>query len=100
MLQRIKGYLGLAARGRYIKFGDEALLKVKKDDIIFLAYDASELTKKKVYQKEGNIHFQILEYYSKEELGEMVGKKEIAIILLTNHSLTQQIKKIISLKGE
>ncbi len=100
MINKLKGYLGLAARGRYLKYGEEALLSAHPYDVIFLAQDASELTKEKVYQRQKKDSFQIIECFSKDELGTILGKNEIAIILVTNRSLAKQIKRIISMKGE
>lgn len=99
MKNKIRGYLGLAARGRYLLFGEEQWEKAKKGMICFLANDAREETKQNVQKQAGNIGISLFTCFSKKELGSIVAKSEIAVLIVTNYSLARQMQKILDTKG-
>ena len=99
-MNKVLNYVGLASRGRFIAFGEDALLLAKPNQVIFLAKDASESTKDKVLFDANKKKVPVITDFTKEELAHATGKNQVAILLIKNRSLAQQILKTINQKGE
>lgn len=96
MTNKILGYIGLAIRGKYILLGEDSLKKIKKGNIIILANDASESLKEKVISKASLADVSVVSLFDKNTLGQLLNKNQVAILIVTNHSLATQIKKAVN----
>jgi len=95
---RIFSYLGLAARGRRLvsgEFSTEQAVKQGKTNLVIVAADASENTKKKFQDMCTYYHVDIYFYGDKEELGHAIGKEYRASIAVTDQNLAGAIKKTL-----
>ncbi len=97
---KILGYLGLAARGHFLLFGEEQWERVKKGMVCFLANDAKEETQHRVFKKASKVGVSVLTSFSKEELSSVTSKSNVVVLIVTNYSLARQIQKILDMKGE
>lgn len=101
--QKIYGMLGLATRAGKITFGadstKEAIIK-KKIKLIIIAEDASERTKAKFFElaKINNVPVYII--MNIESLSKAIGKKNKAIIGLTDFNFSNAIIEIINGGGK
>lgn len=100
MKNKVLSYIGLAARGRFLLFGEEQWGRVKKGMICFLAQDAKEETKQRVFHQAKEVGISVITSFSKEELASATSKSNVAILIVTNYSLARQIQKILDMKGE
>lgn len=73
-MNKVLNYVGLASRGRFIAFGEDALLLAKPNQVIFLAKDASESTKDKVLFEAIKKKVPVIADFTKEELAHATGK--------------------------
>lgn len=99
-MNKVLNYVGLASRGHLIAFGEDALLLAKPQQVVFLAKDASESTKDKVRYDCEKKKVPVITDFTKEELAHATGKNQVAILLIKNRSLAQQILKTMNQKGE
>lgn len=88
-------FLGIGQKANIIKAGEykaEEAIKFKKCDLVILAEDASDNTKKKFKQltKTNNIEFLI--YGDKETLGNALGKNYISIIAVCDKKFSDTLK--------
>lgn len=74
-MNKVLNYVGLASRGRFIAFGEDALLLAKPNQVIFLAKDASESTKDKVLFDANKKKVPVIADFTKEELAHATWKK-------------------------
>ena len=95
MKSKVRGYIGLAARGGNLLYGETLFYKSDRCKLVFLASDASEQTKEKVRQLVNRNHLPCLEIFSKEELGHITGKNQIAILGLSHQALARQILQLL-----
>ena len=74
--------LGLAFKAKRILIGEDILtaLKSKKVVLIILASDVSDNTKKRFHDKAKFYNTEIIEAFSKSELGEALGKGYVSAI--------------------
>ncbi len=96
MTDKVLGYIGLAIRGKYILLGEDNLKKIKKGNIIILASDASANLKEKVIFKASLAEVEVISLFDKNTLGQLLNKNQVAILIVTNHSLATQIKKAVN----
>lgn len=99
-MNRVLNYIGLASRGRFVAFGEDALVLAKPQHVVFIAFDASESTKDKVARLCKRKSIPMITPFSKDELAQACGKNQVAILLIKNTSLAKQILKTINQKGE
>lgn len=99
-MDKISGYVGLALRGGFIRFGEDALRYARQDLALFVASDASANTIDKIEVFLKNAKAFVIRKYTKEELSLWVGKEQVAIFIVTNRSLSRQIKKELQIEGE
>lgn len=84
--------LGLAFRARKITVGTEMSIQALRNGQVFLmilATDASDLTKKKVYDKSKTYHVEVIESLSSIEISQAIGKKDIKVIGITDKGFSQ-----------
>lgn len=93
---KIYSLIGLAARGRNIVSGEfqtENAIKDGTAELVLVAEDASDNTKKLFRDKCSFYEVPIYTYGTKEELGHAIGKVPRASIALTDAGLAEAIKK-------
>lgn len=97
MQEKVKGMINFAIRSKKYVIGESVIssLKNKKVKLALLAVDASESSKKKYCDKLNFYQTSYLEYGRKEELADLLGKKEISIIGILDVNIAKQIKKLI-----
>lgn len=94
MINKIIGYIGFAIRGKYIFLGEDNLVKLKPNHALFVASDASENTLIKAQNIADKKGVKIIRLFKKSELGQLLNKENVAILIITNYSLAAQINKI------
>lgn len=84
--------LGLAYRARKVVFGTESTinnLRTNKVKLILLANDASDNTKKKVYDKCKYYNVNVIELLNSKEMSNSIGKKSnIMVIGITDQGFS------------
>lgn len=88
--------LGLAYRARKAVVGTDitlTYLKQKKLVLILLATDASDATKKQVYDKAKTYQVEVLEAVSSQQLSQALGKFGIKVIGITDQGFSQLLTK-------
>ncbi|MBN2300139.1 MAG: ribosomal L7Ae/L30e/S12e/Gadd45 family protein [Acholeplasmataceae bacterium] len=84
--------LGLAFRARKITVGTDLSIQALRNGqlyLILLATDASDLTKKKVYDKSKTYQVEVIENLSSIELSQAIGKQDIKVIGITDRGFSQ-----------
>lgn len=99
MINKTLGLLGISAKAGKIIAGSEIVIeniKKKKVNLVILATDCSEKTKKniKLYCNENSI--KVIEYGTIEENSKAIGKQNKAIIGIIDNKLAIAILKKIS----
>jgi len=92
----ITSHIGLALRARKLSIGTEntiELLRKKQVFLILLATDASQLTKKKVYDKAKTYEVEVIEEITSETLSSALGKKDIKVIGITDQGFSRLMMK-------
>lgn len=88
--------LGLAYRARKLVIGTDITLTYlmkNKLSLIILATDASDGTKKKIYDKSKTYQVKVLEAVSSQQLSEAIGKYGIKVIGVTDQGFSQLLLK-------
>ena len=96
--KKIYSLLGLAQRGRNVASGEymtECSVKEGKAELVIVAADASENTKKKFQNMCSFYHVPIAILGTKEELGHAIGKEMRASIAVTDPGLAGAMQKQI-----
>lgn len=94
--KQILNLLQIAWKGRLIKIGyDDVLeeLKKGKKGFLILAEDISKRTKRNILFKYKDDYF---EAFTKEVLGNSLGKKEVGIIFIPESKLGLKIKELLN----
>ncbi len=84
--------LGLAFRARKITVGTDLSIQALRNGqlfLILLATDASDATKKKVYDKSKTYQVEVIESLSSIEISQAIGKKDIKVIGITDRGFSQ-----------
>lgn len=99
MQNKVFGLLGLANRGGNLLIGEALFAKKgnKRIYLILLAKDASEPTKKKIYDKSTFANIEVVEDYDKASLGQSLGYHELSFIGVIESHLA---KKVIDIRKE
>ncbi len=88
--------LGLAYRARKLVVGTDITLSQltkKKLCLIIIASDASDATKKKIYDKAKTYHVKVIDNVSSQELSEAIGKYGIKVIGVTDKGFGRLLLK-------
>ena len=95
--ERIRGYLGLAAKGGNVvsgEFSTEKAVKSGHAHLVFIAADASENTKKKFQNMCEFYEVPALVTGDKEQLGRTIGKEFRASLAVLDPKLAAAILKL------
>ena len=95
MLEKIKGLIGFAIRGKKFSIGESVLARKNKIKIALLATDTSPTAKKKYLDKLSYNQIPYIEYGSKKELGELLHKDEISLFAIEEVNIAKQVIKLI-----
>ncbi len=96
MRDKILSLLGLAARGRNLvsgEFAAEKAVKEGKAELVIVADDASDNTKKMFANSCKFYNTPICFYSDKENLGRAIGKEMRASVAVTDHGIAAGIMK-------
>jgi ribosomal protein L7Ae-like RNA K-turn-binding protein len=88
----MKNIIGLALRARKVTVGTDVTmtsLRNKKVLLIILATDASNTTKKKVYDKAKTYETEVIEELTSFEISNALGKDDIKVIGITDRGFSQ-----------
>jgi ribosomal protein L7Ae-like RNA K-turn-binding protein len=88
----MKNIIGLALRARKVSVGTDVTLtslRNKKVLLIILATDASNTTKKKVYDKAKTYEVEVIEELTSFEISNALGKDDIKVIGITDRGFSQ-----------
>lgn len=83
MKNNILGFIGILFKANKALIGEEARLS-QKGKLAFLAFDASERSKKEIYNLAAKNDISIIEDYSKVELGNALGYDEVTYLLIVD----------------
>ena len=89
-------FLGLLNKAGILRFGGNLPQSLGKASLLVLAMDASDNTKK-AYRKEG---LDVLEIFTKEELGQALGFEELAAVLVMSKKAAKSLLAKAQKKGE
>ena len=92
--ERIRGYMGLAARAGRIESGEfstEKAVKSGKAHVVFIAGDASENTRKKFFNMCEYYKVPVFELADREQLGHIIGRQFRASLAVTDAKLAAAI---------
>lgn len=96
-MNKILQLIGLAHKGKRILIGEDILSNIAKKhiELIILANDVSENTKKRFCNKALFYQIDIISLFSKEELGQCLGKNYISAVAILDSKLKNKIEEII-----
>lgn len=92
ILKNIRSLIQLGWKGRLIKIGyDDTLKSLKKGEkgFLIIVKDISKRTKRNILYKYDGDYFEI---FTKKELGNMIGKKEVGIIFIPENKYGLKLK--------
>ena len=96
--KKIYSILGFAARARKLVFGKERIRDYMKSDrekkLVVVAKDASERLKKDLSMRTGR-GAEIIEMFTKKEIGKLLGKEEVSAVGIEDDSMIDGIKKYL-----
>ncbi len=95
MRPKVESYLGFAKKSRNLVEGAyscESYIKKKKVHLVILAEDLGGSSKKniEIFCQKENIEVETI--FTKEELGKILGKKEIGVLGITDKNFAKVIK--------
>lgn len=95
---RALSFLGLAARARKIISGEEMVVKgiqQGKVQLVIVATDASDNTKKKLRDKSSYYEVPFFERFEREALGHSIGKEARVVLGITDLGFSKQLEKLL-----
>ncbi len=95
--------LGLARRSGKIVVGCKACeesIKRQTAKLIIVAEDAGNSTKRNFWHLANKHHVKILDFKNKKSLGELVGFREAAVLVVTDTNFAQTIGELYKSGGE
>ena len=99
MDSKVKSLIGLCKNARLMVAGElscEKALQAKKAQLIIVATDASDNTKKKFTNKSNYYNVPILFFSTKEELGQALGADIIrATLVITDSGFANKLENLI-----
>ncbi|OQX88030.1 hypothetical protein B6D60_02740 [candidate division KSB1 bacterium 4484_87] len=96
--EKVKSLLHLAQKGRMLEVGKTAvliLIKRKKAALVIVALDSSEKLKREVELECRRFSIPLYLFGSKDQLGEILGRDEVAVIAVSNKNLASELKKYL-----
>lgn len=95
-MDKILNNLGLCQRANGLISGEEMVISSIQNGMVkylFLAYDASKNTKKKILDKAHFYQLEVNETYSSEELSHAIGKQNRMVIGIVSEGFLKILKK-------
>lgn len=95
--KRIANLLGLACRAGKLVCGDQSAskyLRKRSVPLLFLASDGSAAVQDTYRRLAGAKGIPVLTIYTKEELGQILGKSQHVVVLLTDRGFATAIEKV------
>ena len=96
-MNKIDGYIGLAAKAGKIAFGGEGVADAARHSRTYLALlagDAADNTKKLVLNKCKSFGVKVIEYSTKDSLAHLLGKRSVSAVAILDKGLAEAIVKI------
>ncbi len=95
-MERVYSLLGFAAKMGKLSYGKERIRAYMRSNrekkLVILAKDASERTKKDIRIRADINGVDVLEAFTKEELGKLLGKREISVLAVEDDSIIDGIR--------
>lgn len=98
-MSRALKQLGMAMRAGKLVTGDETVLKTVRQGkalLVFMASDASDNTKKKYRDKCSTYKVELLEAFTRLQLGMAIGREDQVLIALTDAGFANMIRSQLS----
>lgn len=95
---KIYSFIGLARKAGKLALGEalaEQAIKRGKAQLVIVAKDASDNTRKKIETALFGKNIPMLRFGSREKLGHMLGKSFFSVIAVTDKGFSEEIKKMI-----
>lgn len=96
-IKKPDGMIGLSVAAGKVSFGSESSVdsvRKGKAKLVIVATDASDRTKKLMYNKCGSYSVDIIEYATVLELGRITGKNQVSALAVCDKGLASEILKI------
>jgi len=91
---RLNGYLGISKKRGVLWEGRKAVLRnIKKGKLLIVASDLSPKEKERFKNLAERFRIPFLEYGSKEELGKILGRRPVGVLLINSLEMANQILK-------
>jgi len=103
MPNRIYSFLGLAQKAGKLLSGDETCERAVKQDrvnLILVAEDASDNTKKKFKDICQYRNIDIVFFGEKKQLGKHIGKDESSVLAVTDVGFSKRIKELVGIYAQ
>ena len=97
--EKIISLLGLAQKAGKISSGElsvEKTVKSGKTKLLIIAADCSDATKKSYNDMAAYYGVELYETFSKEQLGQCIGKEYRAALAITDLGFTNAVKKLLN----
>ncbi len=97
--EKIISLLGLAQKAGKISSGElsvEKTVKSGKAKLLIIAADCSDATKKSYNDMAAYYDVELYETFSKEQLGQCIGKEYRAALAITDIGFTNAVKKLLN----
>jgi len=97
-LDKVLSLLGLIARARKMITGEElvvAEIQKKRVHLVLLSKDASENTKKKIYNKCDYYRIPLRELCTREQLGHAIGKEKRVVLGISDQGFAAKLTALI-----
>jgi hypothetical protein len=96
VVERIRGYLSLAAKAGKVFSGSDAVasgLRSGKAGLLFIATDISDESRKKFTALAGNSGAELVTLFDKESLGTMIGKEYRGVVAVESGGFVEPIRR-------
>jgi ribosomal protein L7Ae-like RNA K-turn-binding protein len=97
-MNQIEQMLGLAMRARKVITGEELVVKAVRQgqvQLVILANDASDNTKKKLTNKCASYEVPLVVYGERDALGAALGKEQRVVVGITDLGFAKKIHQLI-----
>ncbi len=102
-MDKIISFIGMGKKAGFISIGEtgaEIDIKKRKSSLVIVAEDASENTVKKFRNMADYRKTAFLQYGTKEELGNILGKKAVSVISVSDRKFSEALlKKVEQQRG-